>query len=95
MSIENSLKLVVQTGKLVYGHDKSVKNAKEKKAKMLIVAKDCKNKEMLEKNVYLGIPVLHYPGTSVELGRVCGKRFAVGVLAVLDPGTSNILNEKE
>jgi ribosomal protein L30E len=31
----------------------------------------------------------------VELGRICGKRFAVGVLAVLDPGTSNILNEKE
>ncbi|MCX8173386.1 MAG: 50S ribosomal protein L30e [Thermoplasmata archaeon] len=93
--LENSLRLAVQTGKVVYGHDKTVKMAKEKKAKLIVVASNYrKDRELVEKNSYNGIPVLRFNGTNVELGRICGKKFAVSVLGIIDPGNSNILNEK-
>ncbi|MGB9635931.1 MAG: 50S ribosomal protein L30e [Thermoplasmata archaeon] len=94
MSIENSLRIAVQTGKVVFGHDRAMKEVKEKKVKLLVVARHCKNRELLEKNVFDGVPVLHFEGTAIELGRVCGKKFGVSVLGIIDPGNSNIMNEK-
>lgn len=93
--LENSLRLAVQTGKVVYGHDRTVKMAKEDKVKLIVVAHNYKkDRELVEKNNYKGVPVLRFNGTGVELGRICGKKFAVSVVGIIDPGNSNILNEK-
>ncbi|MEM3397037.1 MAG: 50S ribosomal protein L30e [Thermoplasmata archaeon] len=93
--LENSLRLAVQTGKVVYGHDRTAKMAKEKKVKLIVVASNYnEDRELVEKNSYNGVPVLRFSGTNVELGRICGKKFAVSVLGIIDPGNSNILNEK-
>ncbi|MEM3444936.1 MAG: 50S ribosomal protein L30e [Thermoplasmata archaeon] len=93
--LENSLRLAVQTGKVVFGHDRTVKLAKEKKAKLIVVASNYRaDRELVEKNTYNGVPILRFPGTNVELGRVCGRRFAVSVLGIIDPGNSDLLNEK-
>lgn len=92
--LENSLKLAVQTGKVVFGHDKTVKMAREKKVKLIVVASNYRKDSELTKNIFNDVPVLRYPGTNVELGRICGKKFSVSVLGIIDPGNSNILNEK-
>lgn len=93
--LENSLRLAVQTGKVVFGHDKTMKLADEKKTKLIVVASNYKkDKRLVEKNTYNGVPIIRFHGTNVELGRICGKKFAVSVLGIIDPGNSNILNEK-
>lgn len=41
---------------------------------------------------------MRFKGNSLELGALCGKPYAVNVMAVIEPGSSNILNtgkEKE
>ncbi len=35
--------------------------------------------------------VHHYSGNNIELGTACGKYFRVGILAITDPGDSDII----
>ena len=35
--------------------------------------------------------VHHYSGNNIELGTDCGKYFRVGILAITDPGDSDII----
>ena len=35
--------------------------------------------------------VHHYGGNNIELGTACGKYFRVGILAITDPGDSDII----
>lgn len=37
-------------------------------------------------------PVFVYSGGSLELGSICKKPFSISVMAIVDEGTSNILN---
>jgi len=84
----------VRTGKVVFGSRRSLNLLKTGKARMIIVASNApKDLRMLVDYYSKGasIPVYVYNGTSIELGRVCGKPFPVMMLAVRDPGESNIM----
>lgn len=35
--------------------------------------------------------VHHYGGNNIEMGTACGKYFRVGILAITDPGDSDII----
>lgn len=37
------------------------------------------------------VPIIHYEGNNNELGRSAGKLFATSVMAILEPGDSDIL----
>ncbi len=91
MNIERSLKLLVESGKVYFGVEQTVKAAGKKEAKMIIVSKNCPEEAFTEKK-YHGVPIYHFKGTSTELGAACGKPFAVSALAVVDAGESDILN---
>jgi len=41
------------------------------------------------------IPVVTYRGNSIDLGMVCGKRFAVATLTVKEHGDSDVLKLAE
>ena len=60
----------------------------------MIVASNAR-KDLKDRVEYLarldGVPVYEFPGTSLELGSVCGRPHAVSVLVVEDPGDSSIL----
>jgi len=92
--IEKELVNALKTGTVVLGSRKTLKYVKTGKAKAVIVAANAPP-ELRSDIVYYaklgGIPVYVYPGTSVELGAVCGKPFTVASLAILDPGSSRIL----
>jgi large subunit ribosomal protein L30e len=92
MDIAHALKVALQTGKVRLGLEESLQSAKDKKAKILIVAKTCPDLTLLEKNRFDRIPIYHYDGSAVDLGAACGKPFPVSVLAVLEPGSSAILS---
>jgi large subunit ribosomal protein L30e len=92
MDLAHALKVALQTGKVRLGLNESMESAREKKAKLLIVAKSCPEKKLTDERRFDRIPIYHFDGSAVELGSACGKPFPISVLAVLEPGSSAILS---
>lgn len=92
--IDNAIKLAVETGEIAMGYKEVEKALLLKDVKVLIIAKNTPP-EKAEYLKYLsevaGIPLIVYEGSSVALGKVCGRPHTVTALAVLNPGESNIL----
>lgn len=91
--LDREIKSVIRTGKFVLGSKGSLKAILMGKAKAVVVAS--KIPPTIEADVLyyakLGnIPVIRYPGTSYDLGLVCGKQFPVSVMAILDFGESRL-----
>ena len=92
--IEKELVNALKTGTVVLGSRRTLKLLKTGKAKAVIVAANAPPEIRSDILYYAelgGTPVYVYPGTSVELGAVCGKPFPVASLAIVDPGNSRIL----
>lgn len=91
--LEREIKNVIRTGKYLLGSKSSLKAVLVGKAKAVVIAS--KILPTIEADVLryanLGkIPVIKYPGTSYDLGLVCGKQFPVSVMAILDFGESRL-----
>lgn len=90
MEINAALKRIVETGKIDFGSEKTVKNILAGKAKLVIIASNCpkKIKDDLENYVKIeNVPLVKYPGTALQLGEVCGKPFVIAALSVTDMGS--------
>lgn len=95
MDVNREIRRAADTGKVVLGSDKSIKSLKLGLAKLIIVASNCGHDILADVERYSelsNVPVHRYGGSSAELGLACGKPFFVSVMAILDPGESNILN---
>ncbi len=89
--INKVLRNVLSTGKVVIGSRQAADAVKNGKAQVVVVSSNCFEKTMDEVK---GVPVIKYPGTGIDLGVACGKPFSIAVLAVLEPGDSEILSFK-
>lgn len=98
VALENSIKLLYKTGKVVLGFRKSVKLVKSGKAVGVVLASNIP-KHVVEDFTYyakLGnVKIIRYAGSSYELGALLGKPFPVSAIAIIDPGDSNILEVGE
>lgn len=96
--LENPIKLLYKTGKVVLGSRRAVKLVKSGKAVGIVLASNVP-KHLVDDFTYyarLGnVKVVRYPGSSYELGALLGKPFPVSVIAIIDPGESNILEVGE
>ncbi|MDH5442729.1 MAG: 50S ribosomal protein L30e [Candidatus Hadarchaeaceae archaeon] len=95
MDVSKEIRQAVDTGNVILGTDKSRKVLKIGQAKLVIVSSNCRSEVLEDIRRYSGlanIPVHIFAGDSAELGLACGKPFLVSVLAVLEPGVSNILS---
>jgi len=94
IDVDKAIATVVKTGKVQFGANKAVENAKLGRAKLIVLASNCP-RIMVEDVTHYGrlssVPVVIYKGTSIDLGAVCGKPFAVSALTVREPGDSDIL----
>ena len=98
IDVNKAIATTVRTGKIFLGANKTVRNAKVGKAKLVIVAANCPKiaREDIEYYCKLSdIPLVTYNGTSIDLGAVCGKPFMVSALAIREPGDSDILKLAE
>jgi len=98
IDINKAVATTVKTGKVLFGVNNAVRNAKTGKAKLIIVAANCPQKTREDIEYYCklsNIPVIIYNGTSIDLGTVCGKPFTVSALTVREPGDSDILKLTE
>lgn len=94
MDFNASLRRAIKTGNVILGQDKTQKCIQEGKAKIVVVAQNCPEKFRAQLKSYENIFIHTFEGTSVALGKACGKPFMVSTLAVVDPGESDILSLK-
>ncbi len=92
------LKVTISTGKVVVGSRRTLKLLYHGKPKLIILAGNCPDHikaELKKAAEAAGIPIYTYPGSSWDLGALCGKPFVVAALSILDPGESEILKLAE
>lgn len=98
IDVNKAIATSVKTGKVVFGANNAVKNAKLGRAKLILLASNCP-RNMIDDITYYAnfsdVPVVIYKGSSIDLGVVCGKPFMVSALTIREPGDSDILKLTE
>ncbi|MFC1487211.1 50S ribosomal protein L30e [Thermoproteota archaeon] len=98
IDVNKAITTTAKTGKIQIGAISALRSAKSKKAKLILLASNCPQsiREDIEYYCRLSeIPVSLFKGESSDLGALCGKPFNVSVLAIKEPGDSNILKITE
>lgn len=90
INVDKALIKAIRTGSVIIGSNRTIDAAVNAEAKMVVLASNCP-KEVRDRIEATDIPVLNYPGTSVELGPACGKPFTIAAMAIIDAGESDIL----
>ncbi|GGP20193.1 50S ribosomal protein L30e [Thermocladium modestius] len=94
IDIGRELQVVLNTGKIAIGSNRAMKTIINGSAKLAILAANAPAEIRQEVEYYANLnrtPVFVYPGSSWELGAAMRKPYKVALLAVLEPGESNIL----
>ncbi|MGW8288832.1 MAG: 50S ribosomal protein L30e [Candidatus Bathyarchaeia archaeon] len=98
IDIDKAIATAVKTGKVSYGSNTALQNAKTGKTKMIVLAANCP-KDIKEQVEYYGkiskVPVMTYRGTSMDLAAVCNKLFIISALSIRETGDSEILKLAE
>jgi large subunit ribosomal protein L30e len=98
IDVDKAIATAVKTGKVSFGANTALQNAKTGKAKMIILAANCP-KNIKEQVEYYGklskVPVMTYEGTSIDLAAVCNKLFIISALSIRETGDSEILKLTE
>jgi len=94
IDIDKAIATVVKTGKVSFGTNTALQNAKTGKAKMIVLAANCP-KDIKDQIEYYGkiskVPVMTYTGAAIDLAVVCNKLFVVSALSIRETGDSEIL----
>jgi large subunit ribosomal protein L30e len=93
-SIISSLSLVTKSGKYSLGIGQTLKSLRTGEAKLVILATNVAptHKSVIEYYAMLSrCEILPFEGDNVDLGTACGKYFRSSVIAIIDPGESEIL----
>jgi large subunit ribosomal protein L30e len=94
IDIDKAIATVVKTGRVSFGANAALQNAKTGKAKMIILAANCPKdiKEQVEYNGKISkVPIITYKGASMDLATVCNKLFIISALSIRETGDSEIL----
>ena len=88
-SIDNILKYVSKTGKIVIGFNETLKQIKLGKVKFVVIASNIPENMRNDIEYYAklsNVYVIRYPGTNRDLGALLGKPFSVAVLGIIESG---------
>jgi len=98
IDVDKAIATAVKTGKVSYGANSAIQNAKTKKAKLIILAANCPKTTREDVEYYCKlskVPLITYKSSSMDLAAVCGKPFIVSALSIREPGDSEILELAE
>jgi len=94
LSLEREIKNLIRTGRYYIGSRKSLKALKRGEAKLVIIAENAPP-AIRERAIYYaklsGARVVMFKGSSVDLGLTAGKPFPISMIAVIDVGSSRLL----
>ncbi|MBO8182818.1 MAG: 50S ribosomal protein L30e [Archaeoglobus sp.] len=91
IDVEKALRKALNTGKVYLGAKRTLKALKNGDVKLVVMAANCPE-EFFEELKGFDVPVITYNGSNMDLGATCGKPFGVSMLAIIDPGDSEILS---
>ncbi|MGQ9530104.1 MAG: 50S ribosomal protein L30e [Candidatus Bathycorpusculaceae bacterium] len=94
IDVDKAIATAVKTGKVSFGANPALQNAKTGKAKMIILAANCPATIRGDIEYYCKlskIPLITYKGSSMDLASLCGKPFTISALSIREPGDSEIL----
>jgi len=94
IDIDKAIAAAVKTGKVAFGADSAIKNAKSGKVKMIVLAANCPQKVREDIEYYCklsNVPFITFSGSAIDLAAVCGKPFIISALSIREPGDSEIL----
>jgi large subunit ribosomal protein L30e len=94
IDVDKAIATAVKTGKVTFGANAAVQNAKTGKARLIFLAANCPKpvRDDIERSCKLSqVPFMTYRGSSLDLATVCGKPFAVSALSIRESGDSEIL----
>jgi large subunit ribosomal protein L30e len=98
IDLDKAIASAVKTGKVSFGANAALLNAKTGKAKMIVLAANCPQ-DIKDDVEYYGklskVPVLNYKGASMDLANICSKMFIISALSIREPGDSDILKAVE
>ncbi len=94
MDLNKSIRMAVESGKVLVGTRESKRSIVNGKGKVVILSNNCPKDTQRDIEYYTSlakIPLIRFKGTSLELGEVCGFPYPVSVMVVLEEGDSDIL----
>ncbi|MFN3803732.1 MAG: 50S ribosomal protein L30e [Pyrobaculum sp.] len=94
VDIGKELQVAINTGKVVMGFKEAKKSILTGAPRLVIMAANAPRwaRDDIEYYAKLaGIPIFVFPGSSIELGAAAKRPHKIVVLAVIDPGQSEIL----
>ena len=94
MDFNVSLRRAIKTGNVLLGQNKTEEIINEGKAQLVVIAENCPDDYRRKVENLENTFIYTFSGSSVQLGKACGKPFMVSALAVVDPGESDILSLK-
>jgi large subunit ribosomal protein L30e len=94
--LKRHLEVISRTGKIIFGFRQSKLSALNKKAKLIILSRDCPPN--LEREIKIACrisrtPYLKSNASSKELGYMAGKPFSSAVISIVDLGSSTLLEQ--
>ena len=92
MDFESSLRRAIKTGNVLNGQKAAKAQIQDGNAKMVVVANNCPDEFIEYLHGQENVFAYTYEGSSVQLGKACGKPFMVSALAIVDSVESDILN---
>ncbi len=95
MDVAHEIRRTVETGEILIGTEECLNALKNKNVKLIIYAENISEDTADDIEYYcrlLEIPLYKFKGSSVDLGTVAGKPYVISVIAVMNPGESNILS---
>ncbi len=93
IDVEKAITTVVKTGKVFFGANSTIQNAKNGKTKLIILAANCPKGTHEDIEYYCklsDVPLIIYKSSSIDLAAVCGKPFVISALSIKEPGDSEI-----
>ena len=94
MEFNVSLRKAIKTGNVVLGQNVTERCVMNGDANMVVVARNCPDAYRTRLTEESGVFVYTFDGSSVQLGKACGRTHMVSALAVIDPGESDITSLK-
>ena len=94
MDFNASLRRAIKTGDVILGQNNTEKCIKEGKAQMIVIAANCPENFKGQLKGYENLFIHTFDGSSMALGKACGKPFMVSALAIVAAGESDILSLK-
>ena len=88
--LEKEIRLLIDSGKVEFGTRKGISSVLLGKAKGLIFASNIRRETSDDLNYYSSMnrkmATLPFSGTSMELGKLCGKPFPISIIAIFEFG---------